>query len=103
MKNESMTIITRYTNGNCENCIVLHDYYNELMYNINLFNPQKTVIYHEYCNGISDLVERLLEAESIEFIHNEYIQGIEQDIFESEYDKEKAYNLLLECYYNKRV
>ena len=50
---------------------------------------------------VGDLVEELVNAESIYYINKHYIQAIENEIFEGVYPKDKAYNVLYECYLNK--
>lgn len=52
--------------------------------------------------SVGDLVEELVNAESIYYINKHYIQAIENEIFEGVYPKEKAYNVLYECYLNKQ-
>ena len=51
-------------------------------------------------NELSDVVEELIHADSIYYINKDYIKAIATEIFEGDYPKEKAYNVLYQCYLN---
>lgn len=51
-------------------------------------------------NNGGDVVEELINADSIYYINKHYIKAIATEIFEGDYPKEKAYNVLYQCYLN---
>ena len=49
---------------------------------------------------LCEVVEELINADSIYYINKHYIKAIATEIFEGDYPKEKAYNVLYQCYLN---